>query len=413
MAGRRRSTRSIPNRRSSKLRRPGIADGQLAHRAQDRRRVSLALQVSASTAKAASRSASCFRTWPSTIDDIAVIRSMDADMPNHEPSLLLMNCGEARLPRPSMGTWLTYGLGSENQNLPGFIAMCPGGFPIQASQNWQSAFPAGHSSGHVHRHAAHRGRQADRAHSQRDRPAPSSGGSSTCCRALNQEHRQQARRRPAARSPHPVVRAGLSHADARRPRRSTSAASRSTSSTCTARASQARQILIARRLVERGVRFVQVWHGAGQPWDIHDDIEATTASWPRECDQAIGALLDGSEAARPARRDAGDLGRRVRPHADRRAGQSADRRRKINGRDHNHYGFTMWLAGGGVTGGIRPRRHRRVRLQRRRKPGPRPRPARHDPAPAGLRPRAAHFRYAGRDFRLTDVHGRVVHELIA
>src|SRR6266545_3597767 len=77
------------------------------------------------------------------IDDIAVIRSMHADVPNHEPSLLLMNCGEARLPRPSMGSWVTYGLGSVNQNLPGFISMCPDGYPIQESQNWQSAFLPG------------------------------------------------------------------------------------------------------------------------------------------------------------------------------------------------------------------------------------------------------------------------------
>src|SRR5436190_3941467 len=77
------------------------------------------------------------------IDDIAVIRSMQADVPNHEPSLLLMNCGESRLPRPSMGSWVTYGLGTVNQNLPGFVAMCPGGYPIQESQNWQSAFLPG------------------------------------------------------------------------------------------------------------------------------------------------------------------------------------------------------------------------------------------------------------------------------
>src|ERR1051325_4504668 len=67
------------------------------------------------------------------IDDMAVIRSMHADVPNHEPSLLLMNCGEARLTRPSMGSWITYGLGTQNQNLPGFISMCPGGYPIQES----------------------------------------------------------------------------------------------------------------------------------------------------------------------------------------------------------------------------------------------------------------------------------------
>src|SRR6185436_44608 len=77
------------------------------------------------------------------IDDIAVIRSMHADVPNHEPSLLMMNCGDARLPRPSMGSWVTYGLGTLNQNLPGLITMCPGGYPIQESQNWQSAFLPG------------------------------------------------------------------------------------------------------------------------------------------------------------------------------------------------------------------------------------------------------------------------------
>ena len=79
----------------------------------------------------------------SCIDDICVIRSMYADVPNHEPSLLLLNCGDARQVRPSLGSWVTYGLGSENQNLPGFIAMCPGGYPIQESQNWQSAFLPG------------------------------------------------------------------------------------------------------------------------------------------------------------------------------------------------------------------------------------------------------------------------------
>src|SRR5262245_53748532 len=77
------------------------------------------------------------------IDDLCVIRSMHADVPNHEPSLLLMNCGESRLIRPSMGSWMTYGLGTENQNLPGFIAMCPGGYPIQESQNWQAGFLPG------------------------------------------------------------------------------------------------------------------------------------------------------------------------------------------------------------------------------------------------------------------------------
>ncbi|MBM3290227.1 MAG: DUF1501 domain-containing protein, partial [Candidatus Hydrogenedentes bacterium] len=77
------------------------------------------------------------------VDDMCIVRSMYADVPNHEPSLLLMNCGDARLIRPSVGSWVTYGLGTENQNLPGFIVMCPQGYPIQESQNWQAGFLPG------------------------------------------------------------------------------------------------------------------------------------------------------------------------------------------------------------------------------------------------------------------------------
>ena len=85
---------------------------------------------------------------------MCVIRSMHADVPNHEPSLMLMNCGDGRLPRPSIGSWVTYGLGTENQNLPGFIAMCPGGYPIVATQNWRVGVSARRVPGHVHRHAS-------------------------------------------------------------------------------------------------------------------------------------------------------------------------------------------------------------------------------------------------------------------
>ncbi|HQR41805.1 MAG TPA: DUF1501 domain-containing protein, partial [Gemmatales bacterium] len=77
------------------------------------------------------------------IDDMCIIRSMYADVPNHEPSLLLMNCGDGRLPRPSFGSWVTYGLGSESKNLPGFVVMCPGGYPIVTTQNWRSGFLPG------------------------------------------------------------------------------------------------------------------------------------------------------------------------------------------------------------------------------------------------------------------------------
>src|SRR5829696_8855467 len=76
-------------------------------------------------------------------DQIAVVRSMFAQVPNHEPSLMLMNCGDSVQARPSVGSWVLYGLGSENQNLPGFVAMCPGGYPIKDAENWQSGFLPG------------------------------------------------------------------------------------------------------------------------------------------------------------------------------------------------------------------------------------------------------------------------------
>ena len=78
-----------------------------------------------------------FEKTAAHIDDICVIRSMHADVPNHEPSLMLMNCGEARMARPSVGSWVLYGLGTENQNLPGFIVLCPSGYPVVEPQNWQ------------------------------------------------------------------------------------------------------------------------------------------------------------------------------------------------------------------------------------------------------------------------------------
>ncbi|MDQ1473388.1 MAG: hypothetical protein QOJ99_4868, partial [Bryobacterales bacterium] len=81
------------------------------------------------------------------VDDICVIRSMMNEIPNHEPSLMMMNCGDVRQLRPSFGSWLTYGLGSENQNLPGFVVLCPNGMPTEGAKNWRSAFLPGSFQG--------------------------------------------------------------------------------------------------------------------------------------------------------------------------------------------------------------------------------------------------------------------------
>src|ERR1700726_2476414 len=110
-------------------------------------------------------------------------------------------------------------------------------------------------------------------------------------------------------------------------------------------------MMIARRLLERGVRFVQVWHGAGQPWDSHDDIRSNHGRLARECDQPIGALLKDLKQ-RGMLQDTlviwgGEFGRTPTVELPT-PGANAGR---INGRDHNHHGFSMWLAGGGVKGG--------------------------------------------------------------
>src|SRR5205085_7862285 len=113
---------------------------------------------------------------------------------------------------------------------------------------------------------------------------------------------------------------------------------------------QARQFLIARRLLEKGVRFVQVWHGDGQPWDSHDEVEKNHRRLAGQCDQPIAALLTDLKQ-RGMLEDTlvmrgGEFGRT--PTVELPAGNNAG---KANGRDHNHYGFTVWLAGGGVKRG--------------------------------------------------------------
>src|SRR5689334_16113484 len=199
-------------------------------------------------------------------DDLCVIRSMHADVPNHEPSLLLMNCGEARLIRPSFGSWLTYGLGTENQNLPGFVVMCPGGYPIQESQNWQAGFLPG----------AYQGTYIDTQHTQLNELIEHIKSSSATPQEqrrqldlLQQLNRAQESRRGGT---DPTMEARIQSFElAYRMQMDAADAFDVTRESLATREMygdnvQGRQMLIARRLLERGVRFVQVWHGAGQPW---------------------------------------------------------------------------------------------------------------------------------------------------
>ena len=272
------------------------------------------------------------------VDDMCIIRSMHANVPNHEPSLLLMNCGEARLIRPSMGSWLTYGLGTENQNLPGFIAMCPGGYPIQESQNWQAGFLPG----------IYQGTYIDTNQTEVNKLIENIRNKNLSL----EKQRQQLDLLQKLNSLHvkdrltdPILESRIQSFELAYRMQMDAADAFDVSKESKhvlemyGPGVQARQILIARRLLERGVRFVQVWHGAGQPWDSHDDIEINHRRLAKECDRAIWALL--SDLKQRGMLDdtlviwGGEFGRTPTvelPTPGANAG-------KINGRDHNHHGF--------------------------------------------------------------------------
>lgn len=347
------------------------------------------------------------------IDDVCVIRSMHANVPNHEPSLMLMNCGEAQFVRPSVGSWITYGLGSENQNLPGFIVMCPGGYPIKGAENWQSAFLPG----------AYQGTYVDSKHSDIEKLIANIRNAAGMGRrdqrrqldllhAINHRH-QQARQQDAElearlQSFELAYRMQIEASDAFDISREPQAIREMYGDTV-----QARQILIARRLVERGVRYIQLWHGAGQPWDSHDHIEKKHRRLAGECSQAIGALLRDLKQRGLLDETlvvwGGEFGRTPTvelPKPGANAGSNS-------GRDHNHYGFTMWMAGGGVKGG-----HIHGATDEFGFQAVEDRVHVHDLHATilhllGFDHKQLTYRYAGRDFRLTDVHGNVVHDIIA
>jgi hypothetical protein len=339
------------------------------------------------------------------IDDICVIRSMYADVPNHEPSLMLMNCGDGRLPRPSMGAWVTYGLGSENQNLPGFIVLCPGGYPIVATQNWRSAFLPG----------AYQGTYIDSQHTDVQKLIENIRNNTMSLtdqrrqldlvRRLNELHRrerpEEAQLEARIESFELAYRMQTEAADAfdvaNEPKYVREMYGTGT---------HGRQLLITRRLLERGVRFVQVWSGGGQPWDNHDGLEKAHRDLAKGWDQPIAAFLKDLKARGLLDSTlviwGGEFGRT--PVAELPA---------LSGRDHNHYGFSMWLAGGGVKGGYVHGATDEMGFQAVEN-----RVHVHDLHATilyllGFDHEKLTYRYAGRDFRLTDVHGKVVKELLA
>ena len=335
-------------------------------------------------------------------DDLCVIRSMHTNVPNHEPSLLMMTCGDTQPVRPSMGSWLTYGLGSENQNLPGFVVMCPG-FPVVGPQLWSNSFLPGIFQGaHINnsnmdprrvlqnitntslgrtaqREQLDLMRRLNEAHLERR------GGADNPLEARIQSMEMAFRMQFEAQEVFDVSR----ETQATRDRYGNG----QFNSAC----------LVARRLVERGVRMVQIFTGSGQPWDDHGDI-ANHRNNARTVDQPIGALL--ADLKRTGLLEdtlvlwGGEFGRTPTTEGSR-------------GRDHNNHGFSVWLAGGGVKGGMAygnsdefgfAAAENKMHV--------------HDLHATmlhlmGIDHERLTYRYSGRDFRLTDVSGTVARAILA
>jgi hypothetical protein len=335
-------------------------------------------------------------------DEIAVIRSMYAQVPNHEPSLMLMNCGDSVQPRPSVGSWTLYGLGSENQNLPGFIAMCPGGYPVSDKANWQSGFLPG----------AYQGTFVDPQHSEIEKLIEnirSNHASQETQRhqldlvrhlnALHKAERSDPRLDARIQSFELAFRMQMEASDAFDIHQETAQTREMYGESV-----HGRQTLIARRLLERGVRYVQLWHGAGQPWDHHGDIANALKIQCGQIDQPIAAMLTDLKQ-RGMLEDTlviwgGEFGRTPVSEGG-------------SGRDHNHYGFTVWMAGGGIRGGTVYGSTDEFGFKAVENPT-----SVHDLHATilhllGFDHERLTYRYAGRDFRLTDVHGNVIRDILA
>ncbi len=344
------------------------------------------------------------------VDEMAVIRSMYAELPSHEMSLMLMNTGDQRLVRPSFGAWLTYGMGSENRNLPGFVALCPGGLPVAGAANWRSAFlPGAYQGTLVDTSQADPTKLIDHIRNTRLK-AGEQQRQFQLLQALNARH-LEARPGEAAleariQSFELAYRMQLEATDAFDVQQEPESIRK-----LYGEGPQNRQLLIARRLVERGVRFVQTWHGNMQPWDSHANIRDEHRRVASQCDQGLAALIFDLKQRGLLERTlilcTGEFGRTPSVELGQ-GGTGAEA-----GRDHNHWGFSLWLAGGGIKGGtvygatddfgFRAVENR-VSV--------------HDLHATmlhllGFDHERLTYRYAGRDFRLTDIHGRVVPELIS
>jgi hypothetical protein len=284
------------------------------------------------------------------VDDLAFLHSMTADSPIHGSAMIQMNTGRILSGSPCMGSWINYGLGTLNQNLPGFVVMLdPRGGPISGAKNWSSGYmPASYQATVVTAGAT--------PILDLKRPADMTEGAQRqlldTLREFNQEHE-------APRADNSSLAARIASYELAFKMQSFAPEATDLSREPESikelyglndKRSEAfgRQCLLARRLVERGVRFIQLYSGGAHNddnWDAHADLMKNHTLHAGETDKPIAGLLKDLKQRGLLNETlvvwGGEFGR-----------QPTAEYEKGTGRDHNAYGFTMWLAGGGIKGGI-------------------------------------------------------------
>lgn len=392
--------------------------------------------------------------WPNlggVADDICWVRSVFTEIPNHEPSCLMMNTGANQAGRPSLGAWMTYGLGTENQNLPGYVVLCPDMPTTVGPPLWSNGFlpainqgtfisdkiqtdpnaPPGEEMPPAPEAAATPQKDKDDKEIKKEKkvviekafdPKKLISYVNNPKFELTEQRREldllgkmeaikktrdgsDAQVEGVLKSMEVAYRMQTEAPDVFDIRKESEATQK-----LYGEGSTARGCLTAVRLAEKGVRMTQVYYAKGDPWDAHGDIMAHKTN-AKNSDQAFAAVIKdlkgrglwkdslvicGSEFGRTPVREVGGAGGNVK-----------------RGRDHNPFGFTMWLAGGAVKGGTIYGATDEFGFKAVEKPV-----HVHDIHATvlhlmGIDHTKLTYRYSGRDFRLTDVSGNVLHDLIA
>lgn len=358
--------------------------------------------------------------WPNigeVIDDICVVRSVYTDIPNHEPSMLMMNTGHTQTGRPSLGSWLTYGLGTDNKNLPGYVVLCPGTPTTVGPPLWNNSFlPAVHQGTFI----ADRVERPDQIIGKDFDPKKLVSYIYNKDFTLTEQRRemdlleQLDKLRGAPRDPQLDAAISSMEVAYKMQTEAPEVFDIRKESEATLKmygtGSTARGCLMAVRLAERGVRMIQVYYAPGDPWDHHNDIQYHRRT-AKDSDQPFAAVIKdlksrglfkdtlvvcGSEFGRTPVVEIGSAA----------SGGAA-------GRDHNPFGFTMWLAGGGVKGGMTYGATDDFGFKAVENPV-----HVHDLHATilhlmGIDHTKLTYRFSGRDFRLTDVSGKVINDILA